>query len=187
MLSCCAPHFTFLSPSGSCCLSGTRNTWKLLTKFCSDPRNSFQREGNLFFLLPHKPGVLKGWFCRVWAEFNMPVLYSWEMEAELEVLTELPCNHPSWIPGWPSRNGAGVVARAVLEMDWRFPGCFFKSCGTIHTFRLVWQQKNVHFLWITECWGGKVWGRCCFVLSLREHEGTLCRSELLAQRTGRGL
>lgn len=28
----------------------------------------------------------------------MPVLYPWELEAALETLTELPLNHPSWIP-----------------------------------------------------------------------------------------
>lgn len=34
---------------------------------------------------------------------------------------------------------------------------------------------------------GKIWGDVAFFLSLKEHQGTLCRSKLLAQRTGRGL
>lgn len=103
-------------------------------KLCSGPLNGSQREEKLFFLLPHKPGVLQGWFCSVWAECSVPVLYPWELEAALEALAELPCEHPSWIlwlelqePGCPRRNDAAVVGRAVWEMDWGFPGWFFKD------------------------------------------------------------
>lgn len=107
-----------------------------------------------------------------------------------------------WGPRWGSLKDprVGAAGARLAKEEWCCCGglgcvggelgisrLVFKRWLRIYTFGLVWQQKNVHFLWITWVLKGKSGGDVAFFLSLKEHQGTLCRSKLLAQRTGRGL
>lgn len=86
---------------------------------------------NLFFLLLHKPGLLEGWFCSVWAGCKVPVLHPCELEAALESLTELPSLLDPLAGAAGARlakeDDAGVVGRAVWEVEWGFPGWFLRD------------------------------------------------------------
>lgn len=79
MLSCCAPHCSFLCPSVVSCLSETRNSWKLLTNCVQihwiAPRGGQRgREPLLPPALQARACYRIGCFS-VWAKCNTPVFF----------------------------------------------------------------------------------------------------------------